>query len=245
MDNCSLPDGCGGCTGLDIDPSNPNPGDFDEVLFAERTSANGAIIRQYELACRVFAVQKSINNHWKATDQKWRGDVYGRLSNRRSISADRPVDTIISRYGDSLRKTGRAASIGMSRAMVSNRVSDNGRRNFGFVADDVNMVLPVAETSGTHHLIKHELNRYYTNDNAGWEAMIAAHHGAMIEPSGIFTLLGQAQATYSSIAAAATTQQRKKGNRLFGAIVGGVVGFVTGGYPGAVVGAVRGYAAAG
>ena len=243
--SCSFPSGCG-CSALDIDPKDPNGGDFDEVLFAERTSAEGAIIRQYELACRIFAVQKSIGDRWRNTDGKWASDLYNGFAQpggRRSISNDINQDTILSRYGLSMDKVERGASIGMFKRMSDFRVDGNVRT--GHVNNDVtdvSMTAPLAKGHGVHHLLKYSLNRYYTNDDATYEALIAAYHGGAVQPEPIFALLGNAQSQYSSIAAAATTQQRKaKKGGIMGAIIGGITGYITGGPVGAAVGAYRGY----
>lgn len=245
MASC-FPDGCG-CAGLDVSANDPNSGDFDAVLHEERTSAEGAIDRQYELACRIFAVQKDIGDHWKATDARWREQVYRDRTNRRDISGDMSVATILSRYGTSLDKTTRAAKIGLINTNRRYGVDKNDRISNSAVMTDVDMVGQSAKAHGAHHLIKHELNRFYTNDNAGWEALIAAHHASSPEPSAVFALLGSAQSTYSSVASAAIQQQQRSsggGSKLWGAIIGGVTGFFKGGYVGAAVGAVSGYASA-
>jgi len=247
MSSC-FPDGCG-CEALDIEANDPSEGDFDEVLHEERTSAKAAIDKQYELACDVFAIQKDLGDHWKANQAQWNKDVYSDRLNRRSINDDVEIPTLLSRYGGSLDKTTRAAKIGLNNTYQRYGVYNNPRISNTTVITDVDMVGQSAKAHGVHHLIKHELNRYYVNDDAGWEALIAAHHGSAPEPSAIFALLGNAQATYSTVASAAITQQQRSsvgggGNKLFGAVIGGVTGFFTGGYVGAAVGAVKGYASA-
>lgn len=223
MASC-IPDGCG-CDILSLDnPDMPDVGgDGDAVREAERQTAKGAIDRQFELACRVFAVQKDIGDHWQAYQGRWQESTFATRRDRpRDIDHDVKTETILRRYSETANKKFKAAELGYKRERTRYGVTIGSRTN---TVNDVNMTAPTSMTHGVHHLIRAGLSRYYTNDDHNYESLIAAYHASRQEPDAIFQLLAHAQSTYSSVASSVINQQqRKSSGGGIGSLLGGIAG---------------------
>jgi len=235
----------------DGEDASDHLGTGDDVRNQEKESAKSAIDRQFELACRVFAIQQDISNHWKAVQGQWQKGVFEyHLNSSRNLDNEVDPGVITDRFESTMAKTRRAARLGHDMTMRGYGVSNNNRRsNAGipggpFVPGitDIEMSAATASTHGIHNLVKYSTLRYYQNDDNVWENVMAGYHASRSEPDAIFSLLAHAQSTYASVAASVINQQQQKsggGSGIF-SLIGGVVGGIYGGPAGAAAGSAIG-----